>query len=70
MKNTIDHTLTCKHGGVLIFKHIRIRDTNAEFLTLREICHDVKTEPELIPIYCKDSIQGNDSDTENARLDI
>ena len=66
MKNTIDHTLTCKHGGHLIFRHNRVRDTNAEFL--REICHDVKTEPELMPIYCKDSIQGND--TENARLDI
>ena len=66
MKNTIDHTLNYKHGGHLIFRHNRVRDTNAEFL--REICHDVKTEPELMPIYCKNSIQGND--TENARLDI
>ena len=66
MKNTIDHTLSCKHGGHLIFRHNRVRDVNAEFL--REVCHDVKTEPGLLPIYCKDAIQGNDA--ENARLDI
>ena len=54
LQNTIDHTLTCKHGSHLIFRHNRVRDTNAEFL--REICHNVKTKPELMPIYCKDSI--------------
>ena len=66
MKNTIDHTLSCKHGGHLIFRHNRVHGVNAEFL--REVCHDVKTEPGLLPIYCKDAIQG--SDAENVRLDI
>ena len=47
-KNPVDHTLTCKNGGYLIFRHNKIRDTNAEFL--REVCHDVRTEPELIPV--------------------
>ena len=54
MKNTIDHSFTCEHGGHLIFRHNIVSDTNAEFL--REICHNVKTEPELMSIYCKDSI--------------
>ena len=65
-KNSIDHTLTCKHGGYLIFRHNKIRDANAEFL--REVCHDVKTEPELIPIAQLDAIPGNTA--ERARLDI
>ena len=51
MKNTIDHTLSCKHGGHLIFRHNRVREVNAEFL--REVCHDVKTEPGLYQYIAK-----------------
>ncbi len=65
-KNTIDHTLSCKTGGYVIFRHNKIRDTNAEFL--KEVCHDVKVEPELIPIHHSDHISGNVS--ERARLDV
>ena len=65
-KNTIDHTLTCKLGGHLIFRHNRVRDVNAEFL--REVCTDVKTEPELLPISESRNLKGKIA--EGARLDI
>ena len=53
-KNSVDHTLTCKHGGYLILKHNKVRDINAEFLSL-----DVKTEPGLIPIDRPNQLLGN-----------
>ncbi len=66
-RNDINHTLTCKTGGYVIFRHNKIRDTNAEFL--KQACYDVQVEPELLPIenteFCA---QGNNTD--KARLDI
>ena len=67
-KNDIDHTLICKTGGHIIFRHNRIRDLNANFL--RQVCHNVITEPELIPLESDgfQTLQGNRAD--KARLDI
>ena len=62
----VDHSLTCKHGGHTIFRHDRIKHTNAEFM--RQVCHDVQVEPELIPVESSDYVGGNTS--EKARLDI
>ena len=36
-KNDVDHTLICKTGGHIIFRHNRIRDIDANFL--RQVCH-------------------------------
>ena len=41
----LDHLLTCKLGGYVIMTHNHIRDTMANLL--REVCHDVKVEPQL-----------------------
>ena len=67
-KNDIDHTLICKNGGHIIFRHNRIRDVNADFL--RQVCHNVMVEPELIPVESDSfqSVHGNRAD--KARLDI
>jgi hypothetical protein len=65
-KNNVDHTLTCKHGGHTIFRHDRIKHTNAEFM--KQVCQDVQVEPELIPIESLDYVGGKTS--EKARLDI
>ncbi len=59
--------MICKTGGYVIFRHNKIRDTNAEFL--RQACYDVNVEPELIAIESEEfKVQGNNS--ERARLDI
>lgn len=47
-KNDVDHTLNCKLGGYVSMRHNAIRDLEANLL--REVCKDVKTEPELLPI--------------------
>ena len=47
-KNDVDHTLNCKLGGYVNMRHNAIRDLEANLL--REVCKDVKTEPELLPV--------------------
>ena len=63
-----NHTLICKTGGYVIFRHNRICDVNANFL--QQVCHNIVVEPELLPLESANfrSIQGNLA--EKARLDI
>ena len=65
-KNSVDHTLNCKNGGYVIMRHNRIRDLEAELL--REVCKDVKIEPELLPIG-NIELRGSNN-AEKARLDV
>ena len=64
-KNTIDHTLSCPNGGYTIMRHNGIRDFEGELM--KEVCRDVKIEPELLPIG-EQTMSGNNSD--KARLDV
>ena len=65
-KNDLDHMLICKLGGYVSLRHNRIRDLEAELM--KEVCHDVKIEPELIPIENETNRGGNVAD--KARLDV
>ena len=67
-KNSINHSLICKTGGYSIFRHNRVRDAIAEIL--REVCRDVKVEPELIPIDSDFNINPAENSSEKARLDV
>ena len=67
-KNDIDHSLSCKLGGYVIFRHDRIRDTTAEIL--KEICRDVRIEPELTPIDSDNSNRTSTNTKDRARLDV
>ena len=62
--NTIDHILTCKRGGYVSMRHNALRDIEGELL--RNICKDVKIEPQLIP----NQNENAGSNAEGARLDI
>ena len=64
-KNDIDHTLSCPNGGYTIMRHNCIRDLEGELL--REVCRDVKIEPELIPVG-EQEMSGTGAD--KARLDV
>ena len=46
-------------------RHNAIRDLEAELL--REVCKDVKTEPELLPLG---NLELHGNDAEKARLDV
>ena len=65
-KNSVDHTLNCKLGGYVTMRHNNIRDLEASML--KEVCKDVKVEPELIPIGNADITSSNRA--EKARLDV
>lgn len=66
---SIDHALSCHLGGYVIQRHNNIRDTLATMM--REVCHDVSTEPQLIDVseesvdLPRSTITGNE-----ARADI
>ena len=64
--NTIDHTLCCKKGGYVALRHNRVRDLEAELM--KEVCHNVQIEPELLPIDSDRPRTGNTP--EKARLDV
>ena len=64
-KNSIDHTLSCPNGGYTIMRHNGIRDLEGELM--KEVCRDVKIEPELLPVG-EQNMAGNNSD--KARLDV
>ena len=65
-KNSVDHTLNCKLGGYVSMRHNNIRDFEANLL--KEVCKDVKVEPELLPIGNSENQSRNHA--EKARLDV
>ena len=64
---SINHCLTCKHGGYVIIRHNAVRDTLAE--VLREVCSDVKVTPQLIPVT-GELLPAGSNVTDNARSDL
>lgn len=65
-KNDVNHALICKSGGYVSMRHNKIRDVEASIL--RDVCKDVKIEPELMPIGNMPVDSSNTS--EKARLDV
>ena len=61
-----NHSLSCKKGGYIIMRHNAVRDVEAE--QLREVCHDVKIEPELLPTRAGQHLSTNTA--ERARPDV
>ena len=47
-ENNVDHALNCKLGGYVGMRHNRVRDLEAALM--RQVCHNVQVEPELLPI--------------------
>ena len=65
-ENTVDHALSCRRGGYTIMRHNKVRDLEAELM--REICNDVRVEPELLPLNNEQTVNGNVA--QRARLDV
>ena len=66
-ENDIDHALSCKLGGYVGMRHNRVRDLEAALM--KEVCHDVHTEPVLQPID-RDARPRRGNLAEKARLDV
>ena len=66
--NNIDHIMTCPKGGYIHLRHNQIRDLEAKILS--EVCHDVITEPTLLPLAGERFQLRSTNDAPDARLDI
>ena len=64
-KNSVNHSLICRKGGLIIKRHNELRDLEAELLN--EVCTSVETEPVLLPLS-GEVIRGNQAP--EARLDV
>ena len=65
-RNDVNHALTCTKGGYVYMRHNRIRDLEANIL--KDVCKDVRIEPELMPIGSGGTESSNAS--LKARLDV
>lgn len=63
-----NHAMFCKTGGIVVIRHDEVRDLTAQML--REVCHDVRVEPELLPIGGRSFTLRSVNTAEDARLDI
>ena len=63
-----DHALNCKIGGYPCIRHNQVRDLLASLM--KEVCTDVRTEPELQPLAGEVFNRATTITTDEARLDI
>ena len=64
---SVNHCLTCKRGGYVLVRHNAVRDTLAE--VLREVCKDVKVEPQLLPVT-GEALPAGAITTDGAKSDV
>ena len=65
---SVSHALSCPIGGYPTLRHNEVRDFTAGLL--REVCHDVTTEPPLQPLTGEAFIASSVKRDDQARLDI
>ena len=66
-RNSPDHALSCPKGGYTIMRHNKLRDLEATIL--KDVCRDVRIEPELMPIGNRTFNEGAIT-SHRARLDV
>ena len=65
---SVEHALSCPHGGFPSICHNELRDITAELMT--EVCHNVGTEPTLQPITDEHLVHCTANREDGARLDV
>ena len=65
---TVEHALTCNHGGFSFLRHNEISDLSAKLLT--EVCPNVGIEPELQPLSGETLALRTANRQDEARVDI
>ena len=64
---TVDHAIICQCGGLVIQRHIEIRELQAKLLDM--VCYDVQVEPSLQPVTDEELARGTNQ-APDARLDV
>ena len=67
-RQTVEHALSCSHGGFPALRHNDIRDITAKCLS--EVCHNVAVEPELQPLTGQRLQLRTANSEEGAQLDV
>ena len=65
---TVQQVLSCSRGGFPTISHNELRDLTAHLQT--EVCHDVKTEPDLQPLTGETLSLTSANSSDDTRLDI
>ena len=65
---TLEHTLSCPHGGFPSIRHNEIRNITAHLMS--EVCHKVGIEPTLQPLSGETISYQTANSTDGARLDV
>ena len=64
----IQHATICEKGGFVTIRHNDLRDLTASLLT--DVCKDVDTEPQLLPIMGETLNNRTANTSDEARVDI
>jgi len=64
----LQHALSCKKGGFISIRHNNIRDITANLL--KEVCKDVRLEPQLQPLTGETFDQNTANLSDEARCDV
>ena len=67
-KFTIEHALSCKKGGFVSIRHNSIRNITATLL--KEVCHDVRVEPNLTKLTGEEFSEKTANLRDEARSDV
>ena len=65
---TLEHILSCPHGGFPSIRHNKIRNITAHLMS--EVCHNVGIEPPLQPLSGETMSYQSANSTDGARLDV
>ena len=65
---TLEHILSCPHGGFPSIRHNEIRNITAHHMS--EVCHNVGIEPPLQPLSGETMSYQSANSTDGARLDV
>ena len=65
---TVDHCLSCPHGGYTITRHNELRNITANLL--QKVCPDVQVEPTLQPLSSEHLLLRSSNRDDGARLDV
>ena len=65
---SVEHALSCSHGGFPSIRHNELRDINAKLMS--EVCHNVGTDPPLQPVTDEHLIHCTANREDGDRLDV
>ena len=65
---TVEHALSCSHGGYPSIRHNELHDITAELMS--EVCHNVGIKPSLQPVTDEHLVHRTANRKDGARLDV